>query len=493
MNRMRFRRLFKTAGPAVLPVIHVRDSAQACRNAATAIEAGAQGVFLINHDFVHEELLPILSEVRARFPSLWLGVNFLAVTGRKAFPVLGRLQAEGIEVDAYWADDARIDERAPADGQTEAMEIAAAREESGWQGLYIGGTAFKKQRPVDPSDHETAARIAADWMDVVTTSGVATGEAADRAKIAAFRRGCGNAPLALASGVTPENAADYAPDVDAMLVATGINRSGDFYEIDPARLRRLLAVTRAAGLAGDGGGRPPGTPGVSARPASAGAAPSDFPTRRDPGEGPRLPDDRGYLAAMAPNVKGETFAWLDPSTLYINADIFRAVVDDLVAPLDADDVDVVAGFDAMGFVLGAAIAVRLGKGFLTLRKAGKLPVESDSVEFVNYSGRTQEMEMRTPAFRPGTRVLLVDQWVETGGTMGAGIRLVERQGGVVAGIAAVCIEESERTRDLRERYRCSTSVPPGSEWQRQCNAQWLDYFSRYDPAVYFSDTGPGAA
>ena len=459
MNRMQFRRLFKTAGPAVLPVIHVRDAGQACRNAAIAVEAGAQGVFLINHDFAHEELVPILGEVRARFPSLWLGVNFLAVTGRDAFPVLGRLQAEGVEIDAYWADDARIDERAATDGQIEAAEIAGAREASGWTGLYFGGTAFKKQRPVVPADHEGAARTAAAWMDAVTTSGVATGRAADRAKIAAFRRGCGDAPLALASGVTPENAAGYAPDVDAMLVATGINRPGDFYEIDPARLRRLLAVTRTAG---------------------AGVAPS---------AGPGSPGERAYLAAMAPNVKGETFAWLDPSTLYINAAIFRAVVDDLVAPFDAADVDVVAGFDAMGFVLGSAIAVRLGKGFLTLRKAGKLPVESDTVEFVNYSGRAQEMEMRTPAFRPGTRVLLVDQWVETGGTMDAGVRLVEGQGGVVAGIATVCIEENERTRTFRERYRCSTSVPPGSEWQRQCNAQRLDTFEHYDPAVYFPKTG----
>ena len=461
MNRMQFRRLFKTAGPAVLPVIHVRDAAQAGRNAAIAIEAGAQGVFLINHDFPREELVPILGEVRARFPSLWLGVNFLAVTGRDAFPVLGRLQAEGIEIDAYWADDARVDERAATDGQIEAAEIAAAREASGWTGLYFGGTAFKKQRPVAPDDHEAAARTAAAWMDAVTTSGVATGRAADRAKIAAFRRGCGDAPLALASGVTPENAAGYAPDVDAMLVATGINRPGDFYEIDPARLRRLLAVTRSAAAASAGG---------------------------PPAAGPESPGERAYLAAMAPNVKGGTFAWLDPSTLYINAAIFRATVDDLVAPFDPADVDVVAGFDAMGFVLGSAIAVRLGKGFLTLRKAGKLPVESDTVEFVNYSGRTQQMEMRTPAFRPGTRVLLVDQWVETGGTMDAGVRLVEGQGGVVAGIATVCIEENERTRAFRERYRCSSSVPPGSGWQRQCNAQWLDTFERYDPAVYFPET-----
>ena len=487
MNRMHFRRLFKTAGPAVLPVIHVRDAAQAVRNAAVAIEAGAQGVFLINHDFPREELVPILGEVRARFPSLWLGVNFLAVTGRDAFPVLGRLQAEGVEIDAYWADDARIDERAATDGQIEAAEIAAAREASGWKGLYFGGTAFKKQRPVATDDHEASARTAAAWMDAVTTSGVATGRAADRARIAAFRRGCGDAPLALASGVTPENAAGYAPDVDAMLVATGINRPGDFYEIDPARLRRLLAVTRAAGTRG-------GADPSSRLPASA-PDPSPMPSL------PRLPDvdagppptgERAYLAAMAPNVKGETFAWLDPSTLYVNAAIFRAVVDDLVAPFDPDDVDVVAGFDAMGFVLGSAIAVRLGKGFLTLRKAGKLPVESATVEFVNYSGRTQQMELRTPAFRPGTRVLLVDQWVETGGTMDAGVRLVEGQGGVVAGIATVCIEENERTRAFRERYRCSSSVPPGSEWQRQCNAQRLDTFERYDPAVYFPDTATSA-
>ena len=497
MNRMEFHRLFKSAGPAVLPVIHVRDTAQACRNAALAIEAGAQGVFLINHDFAHEELLPILGEVRTRFPSLWLGVNFLAVTGRDAFPVLGRLKAEGVEVDAFWADDARIDERVPADGQVEAMRIAAAREASGWTGLYFGGTAFKKQRPVAPEDHETAARTAARWMDAVTTSGVATGRAADRAKIAAFRRGCGDAPLALASGVTPENAADYAADVDAMLVATGINRSGDFYEIDPERLRRLLAATRSAGATGTGdapaaglANAPDAAPAPARAPAATTAVHGERGKREERGGPAPSSGERAYLATMAPNVKGETFAWLDPSTLYINADTFRAVVDDLVAPFDPAGVDVVAGFDAMGFVLGTAIAVRLGKGFLTLRKAGKLPVESDSVEFLNYSGRTQEMEMRAPAFRPGTRVLLVDQWVETGGTMGAGIRLVERQGGIVAGIATVCIEESERTRDLRERYRCSTSVPPGSEWQSQCNAQWLDTFERYDPAVYFPDTAP---
>ena len=57
----------------------------------------------------------------------------------------------------------------------------------------------------------------------------------------------------------------------------------------------------------------------------------------------------------------------------------------------------------------------------TIRKAGKMPVDADAVDFKNYSGRVQQLEMRQPDFAPGTRVLLVDQWIETGGTMAGAI------------------------------------------------------------------------
>ena len=451
MNRFEFRKRFKTAGPAVLTVIHARDREQIVRNARIAAREGAHGVLLINHDFAPEGLLPLIREVRAGFPSLWLGVNFLSVTGARAFPVLGDLERSGCVVDAYWADDARIDER--SDTQPEADAIAEVRRESGWNGLYLGGVAFKKQRTVRPRDFEAAARTAARYMDVVTTSGVATGRSAEVSKIEAFRAGCADQALALASGVTPDNARAWAGLVDAVLVATGINRPGDFYDIEPMRLRRLLAACREAGA-----GEP----------------------EPDPGAG-------WYLPLMAPNVKGERFAWLDPSSIYINAGAFHALVDDLVAPFDPSGIDVVAGFDAMGFVLGSAIATRIGKGFLTIRKAGKVPVEADVVDFVNYSGRTQQMEMRKPAFAPGTRVLLVDQWVETGGTMDAGIRLVERQGGVVAGIAAVCIEETAGGVVHRRRYRCSTAVVPGTPVQDQCNRKTMDHFATFDPASCFPE------
>lgn len=245
MDRSTFHRLFKSPGPVVTPVVHVRDTAQALRNIATLVRLGAPGVFLINHDFPVETFEPILRETRAACPDLWIGVNFLAQPGNLAFPILGRLAEEGCAIDAYWADDARIDERSPR--QADAGEIDTIRHGSGWQGLYFGGVCFKKQRPVDPAMNEASARIARGFMDVVTTSGVATGAAAATSKIADFRRGLGDAPLALASGITPDNAARYAADVDCFLVATGINRPGDFYNIDPARLSALLDLTRDYG------------------------------------------------------------------------------------------------------------------------------------------------------------------------------------------------------------------------------------------------------
>ncbi len=200
-------------------------------------------------------------------------------------------------------------------------------------------------------------------------------------------------------------------------------------------------------------------------------------------KGPR--DDRWYLNLMAPNTKGDKFAWLDPTSIYINQDAFSDLLDDLLADLEGTDCDVVAGLDAMGFVLGAALAAKMGKGFLPIRKAGKLCVDTDRVSFSNYSGRTQDMEVRLPAFAKGTRVLLADQWVETGGTMDGAIQLVERQNGVVAGLVAVAIEETPRVRELRSKYPLFSAVVPGSRWQEECNAQTLSSFATYRPEDVF--------
>lgn len=83
MERSAFHKLFKTgAAPAVLPVVHVKDFEQTKLNVTVALRQGAQGVFLINHGLSPGQLIPIIKQVRSIFPYVWLGVNFLGVTGR---------------------------------------------------------------------------------------------------------------------------------------------------------------------------------------------------------------------------------------------------------------------------------------------------------------------------------------------------------------------------------------------------------------------------
>ena len=244
MNRSEFYDFFGDRAPIILPVIHVIDHDQTANNIETLIDAGISGCFLINHDFGVDRFLPIIRSIRACYTDFWIGLNFLAVTGRDAFPVLAALGEQGCRIDAYWADDARIEEC--KDQQIEAGEIQNIREQTGWIGLYFGGTAFKKQREVNPADYAKSAEIASGFMDVVTTSGIATGNAAEISKMAAFRSALPDTPIALASGITPENATDYEM-VDCFMVATGVNITDDFYNIDPSKLGLLISKCHKMG------------------------------------------------------------------------------------------------------------------------------------------------------------------------------------------------------------------------------------------------------
>uniref|UniRef100_A0A3Q3EBW8 adenine phosphoribosyltransferase n=2 Tax=Hippocampus comes TaxID=109280 RepID=A0A3Q3EBW8_HIPCM len=183
-----------------------------------------------------------------------------------------------------------------------------------------------------------------------------------------------------------------------------------------------------------------------------------------------------YLALMAPNTKGPEFAWLDPSRLYCNAQVLRPVAL-RPPPFRHDAVDLVAGIDAMGFILGASMASALGKGFLAVRKAGHLCVSSQRQAYSDYTGREKTMEVRDDVIRPGVRVLLVDQWIETGGTMKAAIQLLERMGATVVGVAAVAIENTEGGKWIRERYKCSHCIP--EELQSQIDGKHLDSFNSF--------------
>ena len=93
------------------------------------------------------------------------------------------------------------------------------------------------------------------------------------------------------------------------------------------------------------------------------------------------PSAKQLIERMAPNVKGSGFEWKDPTRIYLDGLSFASTVDHLLDQLEGIDVEMVAGIDAAGYVLGAALASRLGVGFLCVRKGGSLPVATDEVAY----------------------------------------------------------------------------------------------------------------
>ncbi len=124
----------------------------------------------------------------------------------------------------------------------------------------------------------------------------------------------------------------------------------------------------------------------------------------------------------------------DITTLLGNARAFRRAVDELVQPWAGSKVDLVAGIEARGFILGGAVAHQLSAGFVPIRKKGKLPHTTVRVAYSLEYG-IDEMEMHTDAVSQGQRVILVDDLIATGGTAEAAVRLLRSLG---AELLAAC-------------------------------------------------------
>jgi len=146
----------------------------------------------------------------------------------------------------------------------------------------------------------------------------------------------------------------------------------------------------------------------------------------------------------------------DVTPLFADREAFRRLADDLAEPFRDTGIEAVVAIDALGFVLGTAIAERLDVGVVAARKGGKLPVPAERVEFVDYSGEPKALEIRPDVLQEGMRVLIVDEWVETGAQVRAVIALAERLGAEVGGIATICMDRNENTAPLRERCAVHT-------------------------------------
>lgn len=137
----------------------------------------------------------------------------------------------------------------------------------------------------------------------------------------------------------------------------------------------------------------------------------------------------------------------DVTPLLGDAEGFEAVVQGLADPYRALGVTRVMGSEARGFMLGAPVALELGCGFIPARKPGKLPREVVSEDYALEYG-TASLQVHHDAFGPGDRVLIVDDLVATGGTMVAQVKLVEKLGAELVGIACLMELEVFNPRDV---------------------------------------------
>jgi adenine phosphoribosyltransferase len=126
----------------------------------------------------------------------------------------------------------------------------------------------------------------------------------------------------------------------------------------------------------------------------------------------------------------------DITPLLADHTAFAGVVDAIVSHHGRGTVDKVAGIEARGFILGAAVAYHFGAGFVPVRKADKLPSTTYSQDYALEYGEAT-IEVHQDAFQPGERVLVVDDVLATGGTAAAAAKLVQQAGAVVSGLSVL--------------------------------------------------------
>jgi adenine phosphoribosyltransferase len=146
-------------------------------------------------------------------------------------------------------------------------------------------------------------------------------------------------------------------------------------------------------------------------------------------------DIKRYIRTI-PDYPKPGILFRDITTLLSNLHGFRAAVDELAWPFLNGEIDYVAGIEARGFILGGAVAHTLGRGFIPIRKKGKLPHRVIGQEYALEYG-VDTIEIHADAIQKGDRILLIDDLIATGGTAGAAIDLIRKSGGEVVAAAFV--------------------------------------------------------
>ena len=147
----------------------------------------------------------------------------------------------------------------------------------------------------------------------------------------------------------------------------------------------------------------------------------------------------------------------DITTLLKEPHAYRDAIDLMLQPYRDTGVEIVVGMESRGFIFSAAMAYELDAGLVPVRKLGKLPAETLTVEYaLEYGSNT--LEIHRDAIRPGQKVLIVDDLLATGGTVRGTIELVERLQGVVVGLGFLVELEFLKGRDRLQGYSVTSVI-----------------------------------
>lgn len=142
----------------------------------------------------------------------------------------------------------------------------------------------------------------------------------------------------------------------------------------------------------------------------------------------------------------------DITPLLLDRKAFSFLIDQMCNLFEGQQFDVVTCIEGRGFILGGAIALKLGCGVVPLRNPSKLKNKVYSSKFIDYSGKEKELQIHKDAITVDQKVLIVDDWLETGSTIKTAIELVEMCGGKVNGVAIFMDDSSVKTKDFLSKY-----------------------------------------
>ena len=158
-----------------------------------------------------------------------------------------------------------------------------------------------------------------------------------------------------------------------------------------------------------------------------------------------------------PDFPEEGIIFRDVTSVLQDAEGLQLAVDTMQAKVDDLEFDVVVGPESRGFIFGTPIAYNLKKPFVLIRKKGKLPCETISIDYELEYG-TATIEMHKDSIKPGQKVLIVDDLIATGGTTEAMVRLIENLGGEVVGIVVLMELAGLKGRERLEGYRLESAI-----------------------------------